>query len=76
MQKKQVPILDSDTVVNPRAVVVKHLHTLVALSAVLSSDRSYSLASVTDVVHWVVDVVEVTPGSWITNLNKTRKKKR
>ena len=49
-------------------MVVEHLDTLVALSAVLSSDGSHCLAGVTDVVHWVIDIIVVTPGGWIANL--------
>ena len=48
--------------------MVEHLDALVALSAVLSSDGSHCLAGVTDVVHWVVDIIVVTPGGWIANL--------
>ena len=56
--------------------MVKHLHTLVTLSAVLSSDRSNCLACVTNVVHWVVDVTVVAPRSWITNLRERKTKER
>jgi hypothetical protein len=63
-----LPILNANTVVNPWTVVVEYLDTLVTLSAVLSPDRSHRLACVTDVVHWIVDVIVVTPGCWITNL--------
>ena len=50
--------------------MVEHLDTPVALSAVLSSDRSHRFARVTDVVHWIVDVAVVAPGSRITNLKE------
>ena len=51
-------------------MVVEYFDTLIALSAVLSPDRPHCLAGVTDVVHWVVDVIVVTPGGWITNLKE------
>ena len=56
--------------------MVKHLHTLVTLSAVLSSDRSNCFACVTNVVHWVVDVTVVAPRSWVANLRERKTKGR
>ena len=55
--------------------MVKYLDALVALSAVLSSDGSHCLAGVTDVVHWVIDVIVVTPSSWIANLKEKQSTK-
>jgi hypothetical protein len=61
------PIPDAHTVVNPRAVMVKVIYALVTLSAVLRSDWTDSLTCVTHVVHWIVQVVVITPRRWISN---------
>lgn len=50
--------------------MIEHLHTFVALTTVLGSDWTNCFASVTDVVHRIVDVIVVSPGSRVTNLDK------
>ena len=68
-----VPIVVSDTVVNPGAVVIKVVHTLVALPAVLSPHRPDGLAGMAHVVHRIVEVIVLTPGSRVTNLTPQQK---
>ena len=62
------PILDSDAVVDPGAVVVKDLDALVALAAVLGPHRANRLARVADVVDGIVNVVVVPPGCRVAYL--------
>ena len=48
--------------------MVQHLHTPVALAAVLGSDWAHGLAGVAEVVDGVVHVVIVTPGRRVSYL--------
>ena len=65
-----IPVFVSHTVVNPWAMVVKYLHTPVALSTVLGSDRAHRLACVANVVHGIVEVIVVSPSSRVANLKQ------
>lgn len=70
LQTDNSPVFVPHTIVNPRAMMVKYLHTLVALPTVLGSDRTHRLARVTNVVHGIVEVIVVSPGSWVADLNQ------
>lgn len=67
------PVVVSNTVVNPGAVVIKVVHTLVALPAVLSPHGPDGLAGMAHVVHGIVEVVVLTPASRVTNLMPQKK---
>jgi len=55
-------------VVQPLAVVVELLHTLVAMAAVLGANGPHGLAGVADVEDGVVHVAVIPPGRRVTNL--------
>ena len=67
------PVVVSNTVVNPGAVVIKVVHTLVTLPAVLSPYGTDGLAGMAHVVHWIVEVVILTPAGRVTNLTPQQK---
>jgi hypothetical protein len=54
-------VFPPDTVVNPGTVMVEHLHTPVALSAVLGPHWPHGLTRVTEIVDRIVHVVVLSP---------------
>lgn len=70
---RYAPVAESNTVVNPGTVMVKMVNTLVTLPAVLPPHGPDRLASMTHVVHRIVEVIILTPGSRVTNLRLGQK---
>ena len=66
-----LPILLSNTVVDPGTVMVKFVDTLVALATVLGPGWPHGLARVAHVVDGVVQVLVVSPCCRIANLRFT-----
>ena len=71
-----LPVISANAVVQPLAVVVKLLHTLVAVAAVLGADGPHSLAGVADVEDGVVHVAVIPPRRRVTNLYGNRRRRR
>lgn len=63
-----IPVFDSNTVVEPAAVVVKSFNTLITIPTMLCPNRSYCLTGVAYVIYGIVYVIEVTPRGRIANL--------
>jgi len=57
----KIPVFHSYTIIQPAAMMVELLHTAIAVPTMFGPHWPHSFTSVTDVVNWVVDIIEITP---------------